>query len=118
MDEIYLPIPASPSAFLDSASAAQRLLSAWMTRRNPQTLRAYTHDIRDYAAFVGLATPELATAQLLAAAPGQANELALRYRGHLLERGLAAATINRRLAALRSLVKLGRTLGMCSWSLG
>jgi integrase/recombinase XerC len=54
---------------------------------------------------------------LLSAGHGRANELALRYRAHLQGRGLAAATVNRRLAALRSLVKLGRTLGMVAWAL-
>lgn len=32
-------------------------------------------------------------------------------------RGLAAATVNRRLASLRSLVKLARTLGLVGWAL-
>ncbi len=54
---------------------------------------------------------------LLAWGNGPANELALRYRAYLLERGLSPATINRRLAALRSLVKLARTLGMVMWTL-
>jgi len=36
---------------------------------------------------------------------------------HLLERGLAPATVNRRLAALRSLVALARTLGLVGWTL-
>jgi integrase/recombinase XerC len=43
--------------------------------------------------------------------------LALAYRVSLQERDLAPATINRRLAALRSLVKLARVLGMVTWEL-
>jgi integrase/recombinase XerC len=39
------------------------------------------------------------------------------YRAHLLERGLKVATVNRRLAALKSLVKLARLVGLCSFSL-
>src|SRR3954471_18615939 len=35
----------------------------------------------------------------------------------MIERGLPATTINRRLAALRSLVKLANTLGLVSWTL-
>ena len=34
-----------------------------------------------------------------------------------MERGLAAATTNRRLAALRSVVKLARVLGLIGWTL-
>jgi hypothetical protein len=43
--------------------------------------------------------------------------LLVAYRVHLQERNLAPATINRRLAALRSVVKLGRTLGLITWTL-
>ena len=39
------------------------------------------------------------------------------YRSQMIERGLPATTINRRLAALRSLVKLANTLGLVSWTL-
>jgi hypothetical protein len=38
------------------------------------------------------------------------------YCGHLKERSRSAATIARRLAALRSIVKLDRTLGRVAWS--
>src|SRR5207249_11426553 len=79
--------------------------------------RAYRQDLADFAAFVGTATMAAATQRLLASGPGPAHELALRYQADLLGRGLAAATVNRRLAALRSLVKLARTLGLASWSL-
>jgi integrase/recombinase XerC len=43
--------------------------------------------------------------------------LLLEYRAHLVERGLQSATVNRRLAAVRSLVKLAKTLGLVDWSL-
>jgi integrase/recombinase XerC len=48
---------------------------------------------------------------------GAANGLVLAYRVSLQERQLAPATINRRLAALRSLVKLARVLGLITWTL-
>src|SRR5437899_7628891 len=34
-----------------------------------------------------------------------------------MERGLASLTVNRRLTALRSMIKLGRTLGLVPWTL-
>jgi hypothetical protein len=43
--------------------------------------------------------------------------MALAYRSHLMDRDLAAITINRRLTALRSMIKLGRTLGLVPWTL-
>ena len=44
--------------------------------------------------------------------------MVLGYKAHLRdERGLAEATVNRRLAAIKSLVRLGNQLGQCSWTL-
>jgi integrase/recombinase XerC len=66
---------------------------------------------------MGQATPGQAVELLLTAGQGNANAAALAYRTHLKERGLAPATIARRLAALRGMVKLARTLGRVAWSL-
>src|SRR5262249_53788886 len=93
------------------------LLAAFLAGRSPQTVRAYRQDLADFAACVGAATAAAAAHRLVAHGPGPANELALRYQAELRRRGLAAATVNRRLAALRSLVKLARTLGVTGWSL-
>ena len=84
-------------------------------RRRPS--RAYAQDVADFARFCAVASAEDAAARLLAGGPGPANELTLLYRAHLQSRGLSPATINRRLAALRSLVKLARTLGLVGWIL-
>jgi integrase/recombinase XerC len=118
-EQHYLPVPIpAPSARLpDAASPAQRLLAAWLSGRSQATLRSYAGDLADFAGFLGVATSAEAAGQLLAAGPGAANEMALGYKADLLGRGLAAATVNRRLAALRSMLKLGRTLGLANWSL-
>lgn len=100
-----------------AAGAAGLLLDDFLSGRNERTLQAYRQDLEDFRAFVGTATPDDAAALLLSHGHGHANELALRFKAHLLERGLAPATVNRRLAALRSLVKLARTLGFVPWSL-
>jgi integrase/recombinase XerC len=79
--------------------------------------RAYRQDLADFTRWAGETGPEDAAGLLLARGQGGANELALAYRADLQARGLAAATVNRRLAALRSLVKLARTLGQVNWAL-
>lgn len=43
--------------------------------------------------------------------------LVLRYKQHVMEKGLAENTVNRRLAAIRSLVNYARTVGKCDWTL-
>src|SRR5262249_41065237 len=77
----------------------------------------YHADLEDFRAFVQVPTLDQATGFLLARGLGQANAIVLDYKARLLERNLTPATINRRLAALRSLVKLARTLGLIPWRL-
>lgn len=95
----------------------QRLVAMFLSGRKPTTLRAYGLDLADFAAFLRADAIESAARMLLTKAPGQANALALAYLNSLKERGLAPKTINRRLSALRSLVQLGRTLGLVTWHL-
>lgn len=93
------------------------LVRAFLAGRSPRTLDAYRRDLVDFAGFMALPTPENAVQSLLGAGQGAANGLALAYRVHLQERRLSPSTVNRRLAALRSVVKLARTLGIVEWSL-
>jgi len=97
--------------------AREGLVALFLAGRSPRTLRAYRDDLEGYRAFTGAPTIDAAAAQLLETGHGEANAAALAYRASLLERGLAPATVNRRLAALRSLVKLARTLGLVPWTL-
>ncbi len=93
------------------------LLESFLEGRSPRTIRAYSQDLVDFQSFVGASTTQAMAETLLNHGHGQANALALRYRSHLVQRGLQSATINRRLAALRSLVRLARTFGLVAWSL-
>lgn len=111
-------LEAQPSAVVVStADAARQLVDSFLAGRNERTLRAYAQDLEGFRAFVGTATVEGAAQVLMAQGHGPANGLALRYRNALVERGLAPATVNRRLAALRSLVALARTVGLIPWKL-
>ncbi len=93
------------------------LLSAFLSGRSERTNSAYRQDLEDFRAFVKADTLEEAACVLLLHGHGEANGLALAYKANLMGRDLQAATINRRLAALRSLVKLARTLGKVAWCL-
>jgi len=93
------------------------LAGAFLSGRNPRTLLAYRKDLEDFQSFTMAESIQTASALLTSQGSGPANALALAYRVHLQERGLAPATINRRLASLRSIVKLARVLGMISWGL-
>ena len=100
----------------DGALGTDGLIERFLAGRSPNTRQAYADDLADFAAWLGLAPPA-AVAQLLDADGGAANGLALDYLNHLRELGRSRATVNRRLAALRSLVKLARLLGLVTWSI-
>ncbi len=96
---------------------AAALVSAFLSGRNERTIRSYRGDLEGFREFVGAKTLDDAARLLLSRGNGEANGLALAYKADLLRRGLQATTINRRLAALRSLVKLASTLGIVQWRL-
>ncbi|MBK8204977.1 MAG: tyrosine-type recombinase/integrase [Bdellovibrionales bacterium] len=103
--------------FAPNRKQIQELLRAFLSGRSPQTIAAYGADIKDFQKFVSVETPELAATLLLSKSLGDANGIILKYKTDLFERKFQPATINRRLAAIRSLTKMARMLGIISWSL-
>ncbi len=95
----------------------RRLVEAFLSGKSPRTIEEYRRDLQDFAAFLDVKSINEAARRLLSHGHGEANALGLDYRADLLERGLAPATVNRRLAAIRSLTHLGRTLGLIGWRL-
>lgn len=97
--------------------AAARLLRAFLSSRSAETLRAYSADLADLARFVGVSSAARAIDAVLRAGAAGANALALAWRSDLIDRRkLAPATVNRRLASLRSLLKLARILGLADFA--
>jgi integrase/recombinase XerC len=106
-----------PQFQIPDESSVRRLVVSFLAGRNPRTLEAYRQDLADFAGFMGAADLNTAAQLLLGKNHGAANALALDYKNSLVAKELSPATINRRLAALRSLVKLGKTLGLIPWTL-
>src|SRR5713226_4396620 len=113
----HLSLRLARRANLDSSSSTTYLLRTFLNGRKTETITAYRQDLEDFQAFIQAPSLEQAARLLLARGPGEANALSLDYKAHLMDRELAANTINRRLTALRSLVKLGRTLGVVPWTI-
>jgi len=109
--------PRGAANALVKAEPADELLAAFLSGRSDCTRRAYNQDLDDFRRFLGAGIVSEAAHLLLSRGHGNANALALAWRANLQERRLQAATINRRLAALRSLVQLARTLGIVPWTL-
>lgn len=91
-----------------------RLIESFKRGMSPRTLEAYAGDLEHFGGFCGEA-PGMAVRDLLTVSHGQANGLGLAYRASMIEAGLAPATINRRLSAIKSVVKFARTLGLTDW---
>src|SRR5262245_51314222 len=96
---------------------AENLIERWKEGRSPHTVRAYGRDLAHFARWSEAAAPGDAITRLLTGTMGEANERLHAYRGAMLDAGLAPATVNRRMSALRSIVQLGRTFGLVTWSL-
>jgi len=78
----------------------ERVLVDWLnTKRSPHTRRVYQKDIQNFLADLGTELGKFLTLDRHGA-----FELVSRYKGELIQKGLKSATINRRLAAIKSLV--------------
>ena len=98
-------VPVS-SLSIPSAESATALLGHFLSGRSPLTLKAYRQDIVDFQTFCQEPTPSAAIAALFSRASGDANATLLAYRASLIARSLSPATVNRRLAALLSLIHI------------
>ena len=87
-------------------------------KRSVQTRQAYAKYLRDFFTFIANSdpTPEL-VGEFLALEQFDALALVLNYRQHLINKGLKESTVNRRLAAIKSLVNYARTIGRCKFTL-
>ena len=94
------------------------VLDAFLSGRNANTLEAYEFDLSDFARFVNAPSPSAAVDGLLAMGHGNANRVVLAYKADMMtDRKLATATVARRIASLRSMVKLARQIGRVEWTL-
>lgn len=109
-------LTACPAPSLSSRShAAASLVRAFFEGRNARTIAAYRADLADFARFLEAEDTTHAVAALFERTSTEANLSILAYRADLQTRGLSSSTINRRLAAIRSLLKLAKALDMVTW---
>ncbi len=86
--------------------------------RAASTRREYHKDLRKFfVAMTGVEPNADSVLEFLHLTEKRAVAVVLKYKAKLLTQGLKEATVNRRLSAVKSLVKFARKLGVCSYSL-
>ena len=102
-----------PSLFKIDASI---LLDEFLTG-NENTIEAYRQDLADFSKYLNCESIDVVSKAFIQLEPAQANLVVARYKQSLIERELAPKTINRRLSAIKSLLKEAKFLGLVQWDL-
>lgn len=103
-----------PTLTQSSAIDGNRLIEAFKRGKAATTLAAYAGDLEAFGDHCG-DVPGRVIARLLEISHGEANARLIEYRASMLEAKLAPATVNRRLSAIRSIVKFARQVGLTDW---
>jgi hypothetical protein len=120
---VSMGLPVAPA----TGEEAPRWPARFLAGRRPNTRAAYAADLRGFGAWAlqhhcpAREVTDTQTGEARRGPPsagtGAASGLALDFLNQLRQAGRSAATINRRLAALRALIKLARLFGAVSWTL-
>lgn len=106
------------AAIADHVTESDFLSEFLQLKVSPNTRRTYAQCLDDF--FIRLAQVHASieiVREFLSLSQFQAIALALKYQSLLVEAGLAPATINTRISAVKSLVNHARQLGKCEFSL-
>ena len=86
--------------------------------RNPSTRSAYEKDLNDFfRTMTGNVATQDSVLEFLHLPKAAAVSVVLSYKDKLFQKGLAEATVNRRLASIRNLASMGRKIGHCEFTL-
>ena len=89
-----------------------------LDKRNPSTRAAYVKDLNDFfRVTTGNVATKDAVLEFLHLERSAAVGVVLSYKAKLFDQGLSEATINRRLASIKTLCSMGRKLGVCQFTL-
>ena len=87
-------------------------------KRSENTKKAYKRDIENFfRTTTGQVADQNLLQQFFTLTRAEALTVVLNYKAGMMQQGLAEATINRRLSALKSLANFARKLERCEWNL-
>lgn len=112
------PVLSADSASFPVPQRRDILAELLADKRSPNTRHAYEKDLRDFFRTMAGSEPTPAlVGNFLQLDRLEAVSVVLQYKAALFERGLKQATVNRRLAAIKSLVNYAYQIGKCSYTL-
>ena len=111
----YNPKPSWLTQEIEEEDLLRDLLA---DKRSPATRREYEKDLKYFFRFLTGEdpAPELVS-QFLGLSKADAIQVVLKYKAHLLKKGLKEATVNRRMAAIKSLATYARKIDKCNFTL-
>ncbi len=111
-------VPLRPKNRLAPSKGYETLLDDWLARsRSPHTKRMYRSNVAQFFQSLGHSLSPEILAQFLLLDGNGAHELVSQYHGLLISQKLAPATINQKLAAIKSLVSYASQIGKCHYTL-
>lgn len=106
----------SLTAWKKTSEAVSGLIQTFLHTKRGGTLTAYRQDLEALQRFAETSDVPAAVGGVLEGGALKANQTIAAFRQHMIEGGLAGATINRRLSAIRSLTTLARAVGLIDWT--
>lgn len=101
----------------DALPGAEAVLFRLMGSKAKNTILAYRRDLKQFAAWLGVADGGEAVRVLLTCRAVKANQLVFGWLHSMSEAGLSTATRTRRLATVRVVVETARKMELVTWSI-
>jgi integrase/recombinase XerC len=113
------PIARVGSYFAEALESELDILSELLNSKNSEgTRREYRKDLTDFfLRMTGSKPKQEGISEFLRLDAHKATIVVTKYRTQLNELGLSPNTINRRLAAIKSLIAFGRKMGICTYTI-
>lgn len=112
------PVPVSKSIeTIISESQLSKLIDSFLSGKSQQTIDAYSADLHILSNFTDTATVSETARYLLSRGSGHANTVVLDFKNWMMDAGYSSNTINRRLASVRSLVKLAKLMDIVQFDI-